>query len=403
MVPVLGILMASCGSYQSASYYDSDGIYADPQDRRTVERAPQKKQVRNTYSDSFGQKDNELDELREDEVFTDIDSYSSAGTYDSIPDSGELTQYYKNENDYNGYAGWGDNTSNVYVNVYGNNWGWNNWGWGWNDPWLWNNWGWGYNTWRWYGRPWRYGWGWGWNNPWGWNNWGWGGYGRANKWCPPYGYYNSYSYGYNRGRRGYYNNNSLNTNSRYALRGRSNVTTRGSSPRYRSTAATRSSRSVASRTPSRYRNGNLASRRSVGVDQNRAYRTSRSTRAVPRYNSSSRSNQSYRSSAPGQSTYRRGTSSAPTRSYRSSRNAPSRSAYSRTSRSNQSYRSSAPSRSSYRSSGSRSYSPSRGSRSYSAPARSSYRSSGGSSRSSGSFSRSSSGRSSAGRSGGRRQ
>ncbi|WP_273566154.1 hypothetical protein [Maribacter halichondriae] len=365
---LVGLFVVSCGSYQQASYYDNDGIYADPNDR-IVERTPQEKltpqqkQEKNTYSEYFGQRADQYEEILEGEIFTDVDSYSSGVENDSLS-STRLTDYYNPDNDYQGYAGWGDNATAVNINIYDN--GWNNWGWGggfgwgWNDPWLWNNWsygggfGWGWNNpWRWnrwgwgggYGWGWNnWGWGggygWGWNNPWignrwGWNNWGWGGR----------------NYAYNNSRRGYYGRNAIAGNSsRNALRGRSNLNTRSNSTRYRSTSArSASSRSANVRSSRSGRNG-IASRRTVGVDQNRSYRTSRSTRAVPRYNSSSRSNQSYRSTSPRSGSYRSGSASR-------TRTAPRTSAYNRStsgsragsyrssgssSRTNQSYRSSSP-------------------------------------------------------------
>ena len=258
LLAISGILGVSCGSYQQASYYDNDGIY-ESENVRVVERAPQqvqKKKEHDPYSDYFGQKADEYGEILDSEVFTDVDSYSSETEYDSIPQKGDLTDYYQPENDYEGYGGWGDNATDVSINIYDN--GWNNWGygggfgWGSNNPWLWNNWGYGgYN-------------GWGWNNPWRWNrwnNWGYGGYyGLGYGWGGYYGYgygyygnsyYNGYygnsyygrngynSYGYNRSRRGYYNSNTIASNSAARnLRGRSNVNTRGTSPRYRSNSST---------------------------------------------------------------------------------------------------------------------------------------------------------------------
>ena len=165
MMAVLPLFVISCGSYQQASYYDNDGIYSNG-GTRTVERQPQRtnshqqQQETDTYSDYFGQKANQYDEILEGEIFTDVDSYSSNVVNDGI-NQDQLTDYYNNSNDYQGFGGWGDNASNVSINIYDN--GWNNLGWGWNDPWLWGGgFGWG-------------GYGWGWNNPWRWNRWGWGG------------------------------------------------------------------------------------------------------------------------------------------------------------------------------------------------------------------------------------
>ena len=165
------ILLVSCGSYQQASYYDDDGIYSSREpvvrvEKQSAEGVRARQQESDIYGDYFGQKASEYGEILDEEIFTDIDGYSSQIQNDSIP-LGEQTDYFANNNTYIGNPGWGDNPTNLTINVY-DNWGWGGglgWGWGWNDPWLWNGWGWG-----------GLGWGWGWNN-WGWNRWGWGGLG----------------------------------------------------------------------------------------------------------------------------------------------------------------------------------------------------------------------------------
>ncbi len=182
LIAISGILVVSCGSYQQASYYDNDGIYEDD-NVRVVERAPQqvkKNKEHDQYSDYFGQKADEYGEILDSEVFTDVDSYSSESEYDSIPQKGELTDYYNSENNYDGYGGWGDNATDVSINIYGGI------GYGYASPWFynsWNYWGYGgyYNPWyRGYGygyhgyNPWRYGYGYG---------YGWGGY--YNPWYYP--------------------------------------------------------------------------------------------------------------------------------------------------------------------------------------------------------------------------
>jgi len=389
-VVFLSAILASCGSYQQASYYDNDGIYADRTEQVRVTQQPRASQPapkQDAFGEYFDQKANEYGEILESEVFTDVDGYYSDVENDSLMND-QSFQYNGNNNDYNGYAAWGDNPTNVNINVYDNNWGWAG------DPF-----GWGYSGF--YGG--FYGGYYGYYNPWrwnrygyGWNNWGWGGYGYygwgsyyhpyyySPYYYRPYRHYPYYysrsrygnnlynrSYAYNASRRGTYNSrSSLNST---ALRGRSNqnTTTRQSTSRYRSTP----SRSNVNRsnTTSRYSRSSTGttSRSKVGVDameRNRSYRTSRSTRAVPKYNSSTRRNQTYRSSSPNRSTYK---STAPrTSTYNRS---------SSTRSSNSTYRSSSPTRSSssgtYRSS-------------------SSSRSSSGSVRSSSSRSSSSSGRSS---------
>ena len=196
LLAVVGLLVVSCGSYQSASYYDNDGIYSNGQ-QVSVEKStkqvqqPKQKKGDNTYAQYFGQKADEYQDILESEIFTDIDSYSSDVENDSITET-DLTDYYNPENDYAGYGGWGDNPSSVSINIYNsgfNNWGGYNYGWA-NPFWGWNNWGYGG-----YGGHYGYGgYGWGWNR---WNYWnhsgyaGWGGYaGYGYAWSPYYGYGN---------------------------------------------------------------------------------------------------------------------------------------------------------------------------------------------------------------------
>lgn len=173
----LSILLYSCGSSQSTTYNDRDGIYGatantDGRSRTTSQN--------NQYKEYFGS----LQESNEpDQIFTDVEGYRS--------DNYENTQ--TNQNYDAGYGSWGSNPGNVTVNVYDNSWGYG--GWGWNNYWYS-----GY---------------WGWNLGWGWNSWygpayyGWGygaypyyGYG-YNGWYHyyPYGYGYNNGYAYNNGRR----------------------------------------------------------------------------------------------------------------------------------------------------------------------------------------------------------
>ena len=166
LVTLLGVifLMASCGSYQQASYYDDDGIYSEEPSRTTVYTNPQKpksqaKKSDGVYDDYFGQKANELDQMMEDEVFTDVDDYYGGTEQDSLQVAEEGNYFDKDSNDYLGYAGWGDNASETTINVYeggGFNYGWGGvgigigigWGWGWGGYWG-PGWGWGYPGWGW--------------------------------------------------------------------------------------------------------------------------------------------------------------------------------------------------------------------------------------------------------------
>jgi hypothetical protein len=181
------MLMVSCGSLKSSTYYDRDGIYgSDENENRAAENNVDK------YKDYFSA----LREKNEqDQVFTDVENYSSI--QDSVVNQSETER--------TSYSGWGNNQQPINITIYDNNWGWNNWGYnslwnyGWNCNLGWNSWygpnigyGWGWNNW--YGP--NIGWGWGWNNWWGPNYgyYGWGGYNYNNP------YYYSYSNGIRGGR-----------------------------------------------------------------------------------------------------------------------------------------------------------------------------------------------------------
>lgn len=178
------LVMVSCGSYKNSTYYDRDGIYgSDENESKSSDKNVDK------YKDYF----TTLREKNEQEqVFTDVENYSSIQDTLNNPSGTEKTSY----------SGWGNNQQPINVTIYDNRWGWNNYGYNslWNYGWNWNF---GWNSW--YGPNIGYGWGWNnWYGPnvgygWGWNNW----YG------PNYGYYgyNGYGgyYGYN-GYNGYYGN-----------------------------------------------------------------------------------------------------------------------------------------------------------------------------------------------------
>jgi hypothetical protein len=178
-VTLLALFLSSCGSSQYVSS-SSDGIYGEDLSRNyTVIEETQKTPETSSiyYNNYFKEKGLEVEQVIDnEEVFTDVDSYSS-----------------NTDTDVSNNSGWGEQPSNVTVNVYNsgwNNWGWNNWGW---NNWGWNNWGW--NT--------------AYYSGFGWNNWGWYG-GFYNGWNNPYygyGYYGNGYYNYDRYRRGYTYNN----------------------------------------------------------------------------------------------------------------------------------------------------------------------------------------------------
>jgi hypothetical protein len=164
-IVLMGVLLISCGSYQQASYYDNDGIYDEGTEKVTViNRYPQQRQQPQAtdkdgvYQDYFGNKAEQIDEIMEDEIFTDVDEYYSGVDGDSLVYD-EQDNYFDNNNDYSGYAGWGDNATSVNINIYeGMGYGFSGFG----TPWGWNNWGYGgYYGYGFYS-PWRYRW----SNPW---------------------------------------------------------------------------------------------------------------------------------------------------------------------------------------------------------------------------------------------
>jgi hypothetical protein len=200
-------LFFSCGSYQ-LSTYDDDGIYNNVNTRNVVKKQVTTKEVpvnnnvkyyEKIFSDPFidyGQNNNEQD------VFTDVDSYSTQSTGTNTTTAIES------------YGAWEDADDNVTINVYTSP-----------EPFFYNYWG-----------PYNY-----WNN---FYNTGWGFYG-AN-WCWPYygnpyvtngyPYYNGYryrNYGYAYGRRGYavnsyYGRNTYNRRNAYT----NNVNFRRNNGRY---------------------------------------------------------------------------------------------------------------------------------------------------------------------------
>jgi len=138
------ISLSSCGSFEYVGQ-DSDGIYNDS-DKNVdyVETSTEDVYDENNssayYQNYFKDKSTQYGSVSEndDVIFTDIDSYE--GTY-SEEGVDENTSY-------EGYAGWGENKSDVVINVYNS--GWNNWGYGFYNPWRWRyNWGYSYNPYYW--------------------------------------------------------------------------------------------------------------------------------------------------------------------------------------------------------------------------------------------------------------
>ena len=305
LMGLLVLALSACGSYQNTT--DVDGIYGEDNsssyETQTAETAATDTDKNNYYKQYFKTKSQSLDEIPEDDViFTDIDAYSS---YESMDDEGYVV--VEETGGYNGYAGWGENTTDVAVNVYGGYGGWGG-GWGWGIGF---GWGWGSPYWGWggyWGYP-YYGWG---------GYWGW--YGAYNPWyyhCPTPYYYNNYhynnggyAYSYNRGRR----------NSDY-LAARS---TTGA----RSYANSRTSR-IANRANGRYSRSEMARRSNVRSGRYASMRNS--ARGNSRYGTNNRSSYRNTRSTPNartnRSTYNRNTNRNNYRSNRTTR--PSTRSYSR--------------------------------------------------------------------------
>ncbi|RLD28085.1 MAG: hypothetical protein DRI75_07800 [Bacteroidetes bacterium] len=320
LIGALGLLfsLVSCGSYQYAGY--DDGIYATSE--RNVEYQTETSRVATTsqnssyYQNYFKEKAQELDYLSQDDViFTDIDSYE--GNYEAEND----TLVYAQES----YAGWGQNTTEVSINVYNSGYLFNNW---WYRPYYSYGYGYGYGYYNnWY-NPYRF-------------------YGYSN-WYNPYGYYgfynwhNPYYYGSYYSNYGYYGNY---YNSYYSRRGIAyNAGRRGAiyqnsyTSRLNNRRSLTNSRNTTTYRPRRATNSNVrANTNTVTRPRTTARRNINNTRR-PNINTRTRTNN--RSVSPTRSSTR-------TRSYTPSRTSTRSSSPS----SRSSTRSSSPSRSSSRSSG----------------------------------------------------
>lgn len=287
----LSILFTSCGSYQSATPDDRDGIYGGSSQPRNEARSTSQSEQYKNYFGSL------QDNNEQDQIFTDVENYKSTD-YDNASERTE---------DYSGYASWGSNPQNVTVNVYDNSWGMG--GWGWNNYWYSGYWGWnlgwGWNSW--YG-PAYYGWGY---TPYPYYGYGYGGWYHYY----PYGYgYNNYynnGYAYYNGRRsdGYRNviNPGRGTRSaNYSTRGGGRSTTyNNSGTRPRNSYYTGTRNYNYSSTPRNPQNNSTGTRNYSSTPRNNNYSTPQSSSGTRNYNNSS------------STSTRNNTYSAPTRSYSS--------------------------------------------------------------------------------------
>jgi hypothetical protein len=279
---VMAFAMFSCGSYQYAGYED-DSIYGDTERTvRTVEYVEEAPATDNStyYKNYFKDKSEQYAAISDenDVIFTDIDSYES--TY-----AENDTLYYDS------YGGWGENNTDVSINIYGghafNSIWWNRpyyTSWGWNYGYGYGNvWGYGFNSWGWNRPLWLdfgYGLGWGYNNWWCppfYNNWGW----NRPYWNGGYygGYYSNRALAYNSTRRGAaYANGSMANMSR-----RSSINSPITSRRTMSSDLNRRGTINRSSTTNRRRiNTNPSSRTRIGSTNSSRIRTTNSTRSRPK-------------------------------------------------------------------------------------------------------------------------
>ncbi len=281
------LLFIACGAHQESDYRDNDGIYATQS--QTVAENGENTSKDSYYKQYFNSKTDSYQDLPDEgAIFTDIDAYH---TTESMNEEGEIIIEEVEEDQ---YAGWGENSGQVTVNVYDN--GFNNGfgAWGWNRPYWWYGAGWGYSN-YWYGP--YYGIGFGWGYPY----YGYYGYG-----YPIYngGYYNNYynpyygnpynGYAYTRGRRNsdYHsgrnssrsrNYDGIRSNRELVERGRSNATNQRFSRESRSDSRSRNARTTTYRPnsqSSRTRPNTSTSRRSSM--NSRSTRSSRPNVSSPR-------------------------------------------------------------------------------------------------------------------------
>ena len=136
LVVAVSTIIFSCGSFQSASYFESDGIYvskAQTQQERPQETAELNKN--NYYSQYFKDvADGNMPLASDDTYFTDSETYTSADQYQQsaidnnisqIPWGGETTQteiivVNNNPNYLWGLSGFAFNNSPFWNNYYGN-------------------------------------------------------------------------------------------------------------------------------------------------------------------------------------------------------------------------------------------------------------------------------------------
>ena len=151
------LFLVSCGTYQSI--YNDDGIYGDTTTKDEEKKiiVVDEKEYQDYEENYFSKKLENLQNIDNNEIFTDVDDYY----YDDGLNNGEFSD---ENSSYNGAQPWGYEDNNVVVNINLMNnpfWGggFNSWGWGANNRWAFNSIGWDYNNWRWrrgFIRPWGF-------------------------------------------------------------------------------------------------------------------------------------------------------------------------------------------------------------------------------------------------------
>src|SRR5690606_15746104 len=265
---VSSLVLVSCGSSRDAVYTDNDGIYNSSVNKQT-------EQENNYYKQYFGTKAKQYENISdtEDYIFTDVEGYTSSGY---VNEDGTIYEEYAG-----GYGGWGDNSTEVTINVYPSY----NYGYYWYRPHWWYYSGWGMSFWGGYYGP---SWYWCWYYPsyyYGWD-WHWGHHHHHhNYYYPYYGGYDNYVV-YNRGRR---NTDFIyrGTGSRdFQTSGRNNYSQRETARRTNNTNYTRNN-SINSRSNNIIRNSNNNSRYNSIINRDN---NSRNNSNINRNNNSGRNN-----------------------------------------------------------------------------------------------------------------
>ena len=167
------ILLASCGTYQAATY-DDDGIYNSNKPVIASNETVVVKDNANSkyYEEYFGKTVTDYGDIVDDEVFTDVDNYSSQTVVEQETEVATES-----------YSAWEDAGDNVTINVYNSSPYYNSY---WRPYNYWNS----YHYSSWYYCP----------PSWGWSNNFYGYYGNPYNHYGYYGnpyYYNNYGYPYN--------------------------------------------------------------------------------------------------------------------------------------------------------------------------------------------------------------